>query len=68
VPELIQDDFTAERTADEAVSLLTDPARHEVMRTALQGVRERLGRPGASGRAADAVLKVARSYQLPAAT
>lgn len=68
VPELIQDDFTAERTADEAVSLLTDTARRDAMRAALQGVRERLGTPGASGRAAEAVLKVATSYQLPTAT
>jgi lipid-A-disaccharide synthase len=58
VPELIQDAFTAERTAEEALALLTDPARHAAMRDALADVRQQLGPPGASGRAADAVLEV----------
>ena len=58
VPELIQDDFTPERTANEALALLTDPARHAALRDALADVRQQLGPPGASGRAADAVLEV----------
>jgi lipid-A-disaccharide synthase len=58
VPELIQDDFTAETTAAEALALLTDPARHAAMRDALADVRQQLGPPGASGRAAEAVLEV----------
>ena len=60
VPELIQDDFTAQRTADETVRLLTDREGQARTREALRRVRERLGTPGASGRAADAVLAVAR--------
>lgn len=60
VPELIQNEFTAERVADEAVSFLTDRRRYAQTRDALLEVRERLGRPGASGRAADAVLEIAR--------
>lgn len=60
VPELIQGDFTASRVAREAVSLLCDDERRRVTRAALRRVRERLGAPGASGRAADAVLDVAR--------
>jgi len=59
VPELIQDDFTPERVAEEAVALLTDSARHAATREALREVRGRLGSPGASGRAAAAVLEVA---------
>jgi lipid-A-disaccharide synthase len=59
VPELIQDDFTPERVADEAVSFLTDRRRYEETRAALRGVRTKLGEPGASGRAADAILEVA---------
>ena len=59
VPELIQDDFTPERVADETVMLLTDRARHARTREALRRVREQLGAPGASGRAADAILEVA---------
>jgi len=58
VPELIQDDFTAERVAQEAVRFLTDQALYARTRDELRGVREKLGEPGASGRAAEAVLAV----------
>jgi lipid-A-disaccharide synthase len=56
VPELIQDDCTPERIADEAVRLLTDNGLRAQASEALRGVRARLGAPGASGRAADAIL------------
>lgn len=59
VPELIQQDFTPARVADEAVRFLTDSGRFEATREALRDVRAKLGAPGASGRAADAVLEVA---------
>ena len=61
VPELIQDQFTPERVADEALRILTDQDHAARMRLALAGVREKLGPPGASDRAARAVLEVARS-------
>ena len=60
VPELIQDDFTPGRVAAEVVPLLTDRARHAGMTEALRRVKRQLGSPGASGRAADAVLDVIR--------
>ncbi len=60
VPELIQADFTPQRVAEEAVDFLTDRERHARTREALRRVREKLGAPGASGRAADAVLEVAQ--------
>jgi len=60
VPELIQEECTSERIAAEVLSLLTDLPRAEEMRAALAEVRGKLGRPGASGRAADAVLEVVR--------
>ena len=60
VPELIQEGFTAQRVAEEAVSFLTDPQRHALTREALRQVREQLGSPGASSRAAQAVIDVAR--------
>lgn len=59
VPELIQHDFTPEHVAGEAVSFLTDPARFSTTCAALREVRGRLGPPGASGRAADAIVEVA---------
>lgn len=55
VPEIIQRDFTPERVATEALSLLEDEKRVADMRRDLTDVRERLGRPGASARAAAAV-------------
>ena len=61
VPELIQDDCTPEAVAREVLSLLTDPAKADEMRASLREVRERLGSPGASARAAEAVLAVARA-------
>jgi lipid-A-disaccharide synthase len=59
VPELIQDDFTSESVAAEALDILTSPARAAQMREDLRKVRLRLGTPGASDRAARAVLEVA---------
>jgi lipid-A-disaccharide synthase len=59
VPELIQDDCTPEKIAGEALSLLTDTARSAAMRRDLAEVRARLGAPGASARAAAAVLAIA---------
>jgi len=55
VTELIQGDFTAARVAAEALSLLDDPERAARMRADLAQVRELLGTPGASQRAAQAV-------------
>jgi lipid-A-disaccharide synthase len=60
VPELIQDDFTPERVAEETLRYLLDPAHAAATRQELAAVRAKLGEPGASGRAADAILRVAR--------
>jgi lipid-A-disaccharide synthase len=59
VPELIQEGCTPPAIAAEALAYLTDPGRTAAVRTALAGVRSQLGGPGASGRAAQAVLRVA---------
>jgi lipid-A-disaccharide synthase len=61
VPELIQDAFTPQAVADEAVSMLTDGARAASIRAGLARVRGRLGPSGASRRAAEAILNVVRS-------
>jgi lipid-A-disaccharide synthase len=60
VPELIQGDCTPARVAEEGTSLLTDAARHARMREALGVVREKLSLPGASARAASAILDLIR--------
>ena len=60
VQELIQEDLTPARVADETVALLTDAARQARMREALGYVRAKLGPPGASARAARAVVAIAQ--------
>jgi lipid-A-disaccharide synthase len=59
VRELIQDGFRPEIVAGEAVRLLLDAAYAGQMKTDLREVRETLGGPGASRRAAQAVLLAA---------
>lgn len=63
VRELIQDACTAGAVADEAVSLLTDRALREAMVRDLEKVRSALGGPGASERAADAILDLVRALR-----
>jgi lipid-A-disaccharide synthase len=55
-PELIQQDATAVRLADEAARFLRDPQLLSDTRAAMKAVREQLGEPGASRRAAAAIL------------
>jgi lipid-A-disaccharide synthase len=61
VKELIQDECTPEAVADEAVKILTQVEYRDRMIERLAEVRRRLGGPGASARAADAVLDVIHS-------
>lgn len=57
-PELIQDDFTAQRLAKGVLNLIRDPQRLENLRRGLSRVVARLGGPGASARAAAVALEV----------
>ncbi len=58
VPELLQDDVSAERLECEGAALIESPERARRMREGLARVSERLGPPGGSSRAADAVIEV----------
>lgn len=60
VPELIQGDFTPARVAAETARYFREPGHYGATRDLLARVRMQLGAPGASGRAAEAVLEVAR--------
>jgi lipid-A-disaccharide synthase len=57
-PEFVQDAFTPEAVAREAISMLTDRDRAARIRAGLASVRARLGGPGASRRAAEAILRL----------
>lgn len=63
VPELIQDDFTADRVAAEALRFLRNQSYADEVRSHLADVVKALGGPGASDRAAAAVLAVAAQRQ-----
>ena len=58
LPELIQNDFTPAKVAQEALALL-EGERNAKMKEDLAYVKERLGKPGAVGRVAELVLKIA---------
>jgi lipid-A-disaccharide synthase len=60
VPELVQDAFTPDAVAREAIAMLTDRERVARVRQGLARVRQRLGGTGASRRAAEAILRVVR--------
>jgi lipid-A-disaccharide synthase len=64
VPELIQDDFTPERLASEAESLLfgsgSPNPRVSEMKRGLEEVQSLLGPPGAVERAADEIVRLLR--------
>jgi lipid-A-disaccharide synthase len=60
VPELVQDAFTPDAVAREAIALLTNHERATRVKAGLARVRERLGGSGASLRAAQAILHEVR--------
>jgi lipid-A-disaccharide synthase len=60
VPELIQEEATDERLCREALLLLRDPSAYNGMKEGLLQVRQSLGEPGASSRAAQVVLSECR--------
>ncbi len=58
VPELVQYDARPERIAAEALKILGDPAAEKQIREELLKVKEKLGGPGASRRAADIIMEI----------
>jgi lipid-A-disaccharide synthase len=61
VPELVQNDFTPERLAREAIRLLASPEARSKILEGLAEVREKLGPPGAIDRAADIITAMLAS-------
>lgn len=58
VPEFIQFDATAEKIANEAIGLISSPDKINETKARLRAVKEKIGGPGASGRAAQKILAV----------
>lgn len=61
VPELLQDEATGQRLYEEALRILEDPSAYAEMKRGLAQVRDALGAPGASTRAAEKVLAICRA-------
>jgi len=58
LPELLQEDFTPQKLAQTAKELLA-PERQEALQKDLVYMKQRLGEPGAVGRVAQLILKIA---------
>lgn len=58
LPELLQEDFTPQKLAQTAKELLA-PERQEALQKDLAYMKQRLGEPGAVGRVAQLILKIA---------
>lgn len=58
VPELLQDDVNPERIETELLSILFDQQRRNVMMQGLEDVRNRMGKAGASEKAAELALSL----------
>jgi lipid-A-disaccharide synthase len=63
VPELLQDAFTPAAVAGEAISMIYDSERVMRVKAGLARVREKLGGPGASRRAAEEILRLVARRQ-----
>ena len=60
VPELFQDEATGARVAEEALALLGAAGARDAQRAAFRELRNQLGDPGVSARAATLILSTAR--------
>jgi len=63
VPELIQEEATAVRLAQEAMKILADSDLRQAIHEGLTEMRHRLGEPGASHRAARIALQVMEKHR-----
>ncbi len=63
IPELLQDEVTPQAVADQLAPLLLDQQSRRKVLKGLKEVRERLGKPGASDRAADIALEMLTESQ-----
>ncbi|HEY9639227.1 MAG TPA: lipid-A-disaccharide synthase, partial [Coleofasciculaceae cyanobacterium] len=57
VPELLQNEATPDRIAQESLDILLNPSRREAMLEQYRQMRQKLGKPGVSDRAAQEILR-----------
>ena len=62
VPELIQKDVTPEKITSTVVQILNNPSKQEEMKKELSSVKEKIGNPGASFRAAQIIINLLQRY------
>ena len=60
-PEYVQERATPENIAGSCLEFLNDPARRNYVRGKLRELSQSLGEPGASRRAAEAILRLVES-------
>lgn len=61
VPELIREDFRAEKIAQSAIDIIESPERQKQIREELAKVRDSLGKPGAGRRVAEHIANELRN-------
>ena len=62
VPELIQKDVTPEKITSAVVQILENPSKQEEIKKELSSLREKIGNPGASLRAAQIIISLLQRY------
>jgi len=64
VPELIQKDVTPEKITSAVVQILENPSKQEEIKKELSNLKEKIGNPGASFRAAQIIISLLQRYTL----
>jgi len=64
VPELIQKDVTPEKITSAVVQILENPSKQEEIKKELNSLKEKIGNPGASFRAAQIIISLLQRFTL----
>jgi len=64
VPELIQKDVTPEKITSAVVQILENPSKQEEIKKELSNLKEKIGNPGASLRAAQIIISLLQRHTL----
>lgn len=67
VPELVQEEVNGQRIAEEVHKIIVDEKYSRTMKNELEGVKNRLGRPGASARVAEIVCQMVMKSEVQTA-